>query len=114
IQSGKVVPLAIGSLTRSNLLPDVPTMDEEGFSKFEAGNWVGIMAPSGVPDSLIKRLEKDFAQAAASDEYRHKLAAQGNESRTSTAAEFAKRIAVDYANNKKLAASLAAAAVQKK
>jgi len=113
IQAGKVVPLAIGSLERSELLPDVPTMDELGFPKFEAGNWVGIMAPPGLSDALAQRIHDDLARATASAEYKRKLTAQGNESRTSTTAEFARRIAVEYENNKKLAASLAAAAREK-
>lgn len=113
IQAGKVVPLAIGSLARSELLPGVPTMDESGFPKFEAGNWVGVMAPPGLSETLTKRIHDDLGKATASAEYKRKLAAQGNESRTSTTAGFAQRIAVEYESNKKLAASLAAAAREK-
>jgi tripartite-type tricarboxylate transporter receptor subunit TctC len=108
IQSGRVVPLAIGSLKRSELLPNVPTMDELGFPKFEAGNWVAIMGPPGLPDALVKRIHDDMEKAANNPTYQHNLAVQGNESRTSTTAEFANRIVVEYDRNKQLAASLAA------
>lgn len=110
IQAGKVVPLAIGSLERSRLLPDVPTMDELGFPKFEAGNWVGIMGPTGLPDSLVQKIQQDLAKVTQSPQYKEKISAQGNEARTSGTAEFAERIKVEYARNKELAAELAAAA----
>ncbi|MDX3906501.1 MAG: tripartite tricarboxylate transporter substrate binding protein [Pigmentiphaga sp.] len=110
IQAGKVVPLAIGSLERSRLLPNVPTMDELGFPKFEAGNWVGVMGPPGLPDALVRKIQADLATVTQSKEYKDRIGAQGNEARTSGTAEFAERIKVEYARNKELAAELAAAA----
>jgi tripartite-type tricarboxylate transporter receptor subunit TctC len=55
IRRGKLLPLAVTSLTRSEALPNVPTMSDF-VPGYEAGSWFGIGAPKNTPDSIIKRL----------------------------------------------------------
>src|SRR5258707_9126475 len=56
IQSGKLRALAVTSLTRSASLPNVPTLAESGLPGFDAGSWLGILAPPGTPKEVIATL----------------------------------------------------------
>jgi tripartite-type tricarboxylate transporter receptor subunit TctC len=100
IQSGKLVPLATGSLGRSPLLPHVPTVAELGYPGFEAGNWVGIMGPAGLPAALTQKIEADLQKVVGTPAYREHLVAQGNEVRSSSSEEFAARVRSEYMRNK--------------
>jgi tripartite-type tricarboxylate transporter receptor subunit TctC len=55
-RSGKVKALATTGLTRSAVMPDVPTVDEAGVPKYEATIWLGLMAPAGTPKPVIDKL----------------------------------------------------------
>lgn len=65
VQQGSVRALAVTSPQRSPLLPDVPTVIEQGVPDFEILNWMGIFAPSGTPGSVIQRLEAATRAAVA-------------------------------------------------
>lgn len=56
IHSGKLKALGVTGLTRSDELPDVPTIDETGLKGFEATTWFGIFAPTGTPEAIQERL----------------------------------------------------------
>jgi tripartite-type tricarboxylate transporter receptor subunit TctC len=56
IRGGKFLPLAVTSLKRQPDLPDVPTMDELGFSKFETGAWYGLFLPAKTPAHIVEQL----------------------------------------------------------
>ena len=56
IREGRIKALAISSLKRSALLPNVPTLDEAGVKGYEASTFTGIFAPAGVPQSIIDKL----------------------------------------------------------
>jgi tripartite-type tricarboxylate transporter receptor subunit TctC len=66
IKSGQVRALAVTTLKRTALLPDVPTMDEAGLPGFEASTWHGLVAPAGTPRELITKLH-DAAVKALND-----------------------------------------------
>ena len=111
IHSGKLVPLAIGSLERSTLLPVVPTVDELGYPGFEAGNWVGVMAPAGLPVATVLKIQQDLKTVVRTAGYRERIISQGNEVRFSSFEEFTARIHAEYARNKIF---FAAAGINKK
>lgn len=100
IQSGKLMPLAIGSLERTPLLPNVPTVAELGHPGFEAGNWVGIMGPRGLSAELTRKIQADLLKVVGAPAYRERLLSHGNEVRSSTSEEFASRIRTEYSRNK--------------
>jgi tripartite-type tricarboxylate transporter receptor subunit TctC len=66
IKGGQVRALAVTTLKRTTLLPDVPTMDEAGLPGFEASTWHGLVAPAGTPRELIAKLH-DAAVKALND-----------------------------------------------
>ena len=57
-KAGKVRPLAVTSLKRSNAFPDVPTFDELGYKGFESVAWYGLMGPAGLPPEVVTRLTR--------------------------------------------------------
>ena len=60
IKTGKVRPIAISSLKRLPLLPEVPTMAESGLPDFESYNWQGIIGPAGLPPAIVTKLNVAF------------------------------------------------------
>jgi tripartite-type tricarboxylate transporter receptor subunit TctC len=95
IQAGKVKPLAVASLARSKSLPDVPTIDESGFSGFDVTNWFGVLAPAGLPAGLLASLNAHIRAQLDAPELRTRLESEGAEPRSSSAEEFARLIASD-------------------
>jgi tripartite-type tricarboxylate transporter receptor subunit TctC len=61
-KAGKVRPLAVTSLKRSNAFPDVPTLDELGFKGFESVAWYGLMGPAGLPAEVVTRLTRALSK----------------------------------------------------
>ena len=68
IKAGKVRPLAIAAPERLKDWPDVPTLDELGFSGFRPSQWNAAFASSGVPRDIIDKLHEAFAAAAKTPE----------------------------------------------
>jgi len=77
IKDGRVNALAVGTLARSPLLPDVPTTTELGYEKSDFVFWVGLLAPAGTPRAVIERLNAEVLKAAASPEVKEKLGVLG-------------------------------------
>ena len=88
IRAGKLRPLAVASLTRSPLLPDVPTMTEAGLPGFEAVGLATLMAPAGTPPDVVARLSREVAAIVRLPEVRDQLVNMGLEVVGDTPAEF--------------------------
>jgi len=73
VKAGRARALAVTSMERSPLLPDVPTLDESGFKGFEATSWFGIAVPSGVPKELVAQLNRDINSVTAAPDFKAKL-----------------------------------------
>lgn len=86
-QSGTLRPIAVTALKRSQLLPNVPTIDET-LPGFELASWQGMFAPAGTPPEIIDRLAKEVARAYSVEAMRSKLANQGLLPVGSSPAEF--------------------------
>jgi tripartite-type tricarboxylate transporter receptor subunit TctC len=89
IQGGRLRPLAITSKARSPLLPDLPTMAEQGFPAVEVLNWQGLIGPKGLPADLVRRLNAVCNQALQTAEVKEKITSQGNELGGGTPEQFA-------------------------
>lgn len=60
IQSGKVRALAIASVKRSPLMPDLPTIAESGVPNYEVSSWHGFVVPAGTPQPVIEKLNREI------------------------------------------------------
>ena len=88
VQSGKLKVLGVSKATRVPLLPDVPTIAEQGVAGFESGTWQGLLVPAGTPNDVVTRLAAELTRIIRSPEVRSRLTAQGAEVYTMTPAEF--------------------------
>ena len=77
IMDGKLKALGITSLTRSPLLPDVPTLNEQGVTIFEVDSWAGFVAPAATPAVIVERLNSELNRIFASARARATLVSQG-------------------------------------
>ena len=77
IRNGKLRALAVTSLARSPLLPNVPTLDELGVKGYEAGTYTGIFAPAGTPVAVVARLHAALRKALADPGVRERYRAAG-------------------------------------
>ena len=87
-REGKLRALAITSIKRSALAPDLPTMAESGYPGFEAVPWFGLLAPAGTPQDVLDKLHDETVKTLAMPETRKKFAELGLESVGNTPAEF--------------------------
>ncbi len=89
IRAGKVRPLALFGAQRSKALPDVPTMKESGYD-LEYYLWVGLFAPKGVPEPIVKYLREALDKAAHSEQFKTALTNLGQELDYMDQPEFAR------------------------
>ncbi|ALM84178.1 tripartite tricarboxylate transporter substrate binding protein [Bordetella sp. N] len=98
IQSHRLRALAVSKGTRTDLAPDVPTVAEQGFPGFEVGAWLGLFAPAGTPEAIVRKVFDTTQLVMADPGVREKLVALGSEVRLSKSpAEFASMMKQDYA-----------------
>ena len=79
IKAGKLNALAIASPRRSPQLPDVPTVAEDGLPGFDVTSWYGIVVRAGTPAPIIRKLQRNIAEALQGEEVHAKLAGLGLE-----------------------------------
>lgn len=103
IREGRIRALAISSVRRSPLLPDVPTLDELGVKGYEASTFTGIFAPAGTPAPVVDRLAKALHSAMARDDVRERYRAMGVEVMDMTQPEFAAYVRTDFQKWQKVA-----------
>ena len=105
IKSGKLRALAVTSLQRSPVAPEVPTVAESGYPGFEALAWHGILAPARTPPAIVRKLNEEIAKALGDPETRTLLVNQAMQTVGSTPEEFAAFIQKDIAIWKAVAAA---------
>ncbi|MGC1777393.1 MAG: tripartite tricarboxylate transporter substrate binding protein [Xanthobacteraceae bacterium] len=89
LKNGQVRALAVTTLKRTPILPDIPTMDEAGLPGFEATTWHGLVAPAGTPPQIIAALNKAIAETLKDPGIEHKLAGLGIDIAPDTPEQFA-------------------------
>ena len=88
IKADRLRALAVTSLKRSPLLPQVATMDESGYRGFEVSPWFGTLAPAGTPREIVARISRDTAKILKLPKVRERLLSQGAEPVGNTPDEF--------------------------
>jgi tripartite-type tricarboxylate transporter receptor subunit TctC len=89
IKAGKLRALAVTSATRSETLPDVPSVGEI-VTGYEASSWFGVVAPKNTPAVIVERLNKEINAALADAQVRQRLAALGGTALALSSAGFGK------------------------
>lgn len=90
----KLRPLAVTTLKRSAVLPDIPSLAESGVPGYEMPAWRSIMGPAGINEEVVRALNAAMARVLAANEVREKLRAAGSEVETSTPQELSIRYAL--------------------
>ena len=95
ISTGRLRALGVTSATRSKVLPEVPTIAESGVPGFEITSWYGVLAPSGIPKSLVPRISKAILDAVASPSLQERFAKLGSDPVGTTPAQFTQLLQED-------------------
>ena len=82
-------------LFRSPLLPDEPTLAEQGIAGVEVASWTGLLAPAGTPPGVIARLYQETARIMKTDDMRQYVTSQGAEAESVDPAAFAAALAAE-------------------
>jgi len=96
-KAGKLRALAVTSLTRSPAAPEVPTIAESGYPKFETAAWYGLMFPTGTPREIVARTNAATMVVLALPDIRERLVHEGSEPLGSTPAQFGAYIKAEIA-----------------
>jgi tripartite-type tricarboxylate transporter receptor subunit TctC len=97
IKGGRVRALAVTSAQRFPALPDMPTMAEAGLPKFNADQWLAILAPRGTPPAVVQRLRIEIDKMLVRDDVRAALSQSGmTAAAASTPAEFTSVLNREY------------------
>lgn len=88
VAAGALRALAVSRIKRSALFPQLPTLDEAGVKGFNLDAWGGLVAPSGVPQSVVDKLNAALRKIIDSPEVQAKFKNVGFEGFSSTPAEF--------------------------
>ena len=102
VKAGQLRTLGVSTLKRSVILPEVPTISEQGVTGYEMSTWHSITAPQGTPPSIIDKLNLDIIAAIAAPEVRERFIAAGTEPQSSTPLQLRERIAQEIPRWSKL------------
>jgi tripartite-type tricarboxylate transporter receptor subunit TctC len=97
VRSGKVKAMATTGLTRSPVMPEVPTVAEAGVPKYEATIWLGLMAPKGTPPAIVERLNAEVGKIVANPETARAWKTQGATPMKMSVPEFTRYLNDDIA-----------------
>nr|WP_051705498.1 tripartite tricarboxylate transporter substrate binding protein [Cupriavidus metallidurans] len=87
-RAGKVKIYGVSTRDRFPLAADIPTLDETGAPGFDLTVWFGLMAPSGLPDDVARKLSAALDKALSNDELTRRFAAQGLSPKRQSSAQF--------------------------
>jgi tripartite-type tricarboxylate transporter receptor subunit TctC len=88
VESKRLKGLAISSLKRSTLMPDIPTVDESGLPGFDSWNWFGIFGPANLPRPIVERMNTEMNRILRDAAVRERFHGLGFEITGGTPAEF--------------------------
>ena len=89
VRSGKLVAIAMASPKRNPQLPEVPTVAESGIPGFDVTSWYGIVVRAGTPDAVVRKIQRDMAEALQAADVKGRLDGLGLEPVGNTPEEFA-------------------------
>jgi tripartite-type tricarboxylate transporter receptor subunit TctC len=110
VEAGKLKAFAVAQSKRAAIMPNVPTLAEAGMAGYDAGIWIGLLAPAGTPPAIIEKLSGAANEALKTEEVQTALKRQGTDPLGSTPKEFADFISADI---EKWVAALTSAGLRK-
>jgi tripartite-type tricarboxylate transporter receptor subunit TctC len=97
VKTGKLKAIAVAQPKRAAIVPDVPTMAEAGMPGFDAGIWIGLLAPPNTPKDIVEKLSAAANEGLKSEPVQTALKKQGMDALGGTPSEFSKFIDADIA-----------------
>jgi tripartite-type tricarboxylate transporter receptor subunit TctC len=97
VAAGKLKAFAVAQSKRASILPAVPTLAEAGITGYDAGVWIGLLAPAGTPGAIVAKLSTAANEALNAETVRAALVAQGTDAVGGTPQHFADFIRADIA-----------------
>jgi tripartite-type tricarboxylate transporter receptor subunit TctC len=88
VKAGKVRPIAVTSLKRATLMPDLPTISESGLKGFDTDQWYGLLGPAKLPQPIVTKLHTETVAALKDEDLRKQVINQGFEIVGSTPEQF--------------------------
>ena len=110
VEAGALKAFAVAQSRRAAIMPNVPTLAEAGMTGYDAGIWIGLLAPAGTPPAIIEKLSRAANDALNDEQVLTALARQGTDPLGGTPKEFADFIRADI---EKWVAVLASSGVKK-
>jgi tripartite-type tricarboxylate transporter receptor subunit TctC len=104
VKAGRMKIYGVTTATRSNLMPEVQTIREQGVEGYEFGNWHGLLAPAGTPDKFVRAVHREVVRILNTKEIQDVVLARGNEVIANTPEEFAARLKHDIPRYRKIIA----------
>jgi tripartite-type tricarboxylate transporter receptor subunit TctC len=95
VEAGKLKALGVAQSKRAAIMPDVPTLAEAGMPGYDAGIWIGLLAPAGTPSAIIEKLSGAANDALNTEAVRTALKRQGTDPLGGTPKQFADFIHAD-------------------
>jgi tripartite-type tricarboxylate transporter receptor subunit TctC len=96
VKSGRAKPIATTGSKRAHLMPDVPTVAEQGYPDYEVLNWYAYLGPKGMPKNVVDRLNAEIRKALTNQRVVDAMNKTGVEPQSSTPEELAKYMAREY------------------
>lgn len=104
VRAGRMKIYGVTTAKRSNLMPEVPTISEQGIEGYEFGNWHGLLAPAGTPDRFIRDVHREVVRILRTKEVQDLVLTRGNEVIANTPEEFAAKLRRDVPRYRKIIA----------
>ena len=92
VRAGKVRAIAVSSLKRVPVAPELPTIAESGYADFQAVAWFGLLAPAATPAAILAKLQQDAARVVAMPDVRAKFLDYGGSVIGNSPAECAAQV----------------------
>ena len=102
VLSGRLYGIAALGASRTAILPDVPTVAEQGYAPIAITHWYGFFAPAGTPKTIVTRLNAEIRKAVAAPEVTKGLVAAGSDIAVTSPEEFAKTVGEDVERWRKI------------